>query len=222
MLRRAASGGGASDARVGGWVLGPGGLRHGYHPMQYVCQVLSMLFQIVSLLLDVVGGLLTGACLLRLYMQLQRVPFDNQVGRFVFALSDWLVLPLRKIVPAAGRWDLSCVVGALLLQLAQYLLLWLLLGAGLAKLPWLAIFGLARVAVSGLTGLVIVYAVLSWVQTRSPIADVIARLCEPVLRPVRRVLPLLGGIDLSPLAVLVLLQVAMIVLGSLQARVMVG
>lgn len=181
-----------------------------------------MLFQILSFLLDVVSGLLTGACLLRLYMQLQRVSFANPVGRLVFALSDWLVLPLRKLVPSAGRWDLSCLVAALLLQLVQYLLLWLLVGGGmgLAWLPWMALFGLARVAVSGLMGLLIVYAVLSWVQTRSPISDVITRLCEPLLRPVRRVLPLLGGVDLSPLVVLVLLQVVMIVLGHLQASVM--
>ena len=184
-----------------------------------------MLFQIISFLLDVAGGLLTGACLLCLYMQLQRVSFANPVGRLVFALSDWLVLPLRKALPAAGRWDLSCLAGALLLQLAQYLLLWLLLasaGGGalsLAWLPWMALFGMARVAVSGLMGLLIVYAVLSWVQTRSPISDVIARLCEPLLRPVRRVLPLLGGVDLSPLVVLVVLQVVMIVLGHLQAGV---
>ena len=84
-----------------------------------------MLFQIISLLLDVASGLLTGACLLRLYMQLQRVSFANPVGRLVFGLTDWLVLPLRKLVPAAGRWDLSCLVAALLLQLVQYLLLWL-------------------------------------------------------------------------------------------------
>ncbi len=181
-----------------------------------------MLFQILSFLLDVASGLLTGACLLRLYMQLQRVSFANPVGRLVFALSDWLVLPLRKLVPSAGRWDLSCLVAALLLQLVQYLLLWLLVGGGmgLAWLPWMALFGLARVAVSGLMGLLIVYAVLSWVQTRSPISDVITRLCEPLLRPVRRVLPLLGGVDLSPLVVLVLLQVVMIVLGHLQASVM--
>ena len=183
-----------------------------------------MLFQIISLLLDVAAGLLTGACLLRLYMQMQRVPFDNPVGRFVFALSDWLVLPLRQVVPAAGRWDLSCIVAALLLQLAQYLVLWLLLGAGagLVLVPWMALFGLARVVVSGLTGLVIVYAVLSWVQTRSPIAAVVGRLAEPLLRPVRRVLPLVGGVDVSPLVLLVLLQVAMIVLGSLQASVIAG
>ncbi|QYY24770.1 MULTISPECIES: YggT family protein [unclassified Diaphorobacter] len=181
-----------------------------------------MLFQILSFLLDVASGLLTGACLLRLYMQLQRVSFANPVGRLVFALSDWLVLPLRKLVPSVGRWDLSCLAAALLLQLVQYLLLWLLVGGGmgLAWLPWMALFGLARVAVSGLMGLLIVYAVLSWVQTRSPISDVITRLCEPLLRPVRRVLPLLGGVDLSPLVVLVLLQVVMIVLGHLQASVM--
>ena len=181
-----------------------------------------MLFQIISFLLDVASGLLTGACLLRLYMQWQRVSFANPVGRLVFALTDWLVLPLRRLVPAAGRWDLSCLSAALLLQLLQYLLLWLLLGPemGLAWLPWMAIFGLARVAVSGLMGLLIVYAVLSWMQTRSPISDVIARLCEPLLRPVRRLLPLVGGLDLSPLVLLVLLQVLSIVLGHLQASVM--
>ncbi|MBS0293603.1 MAG: YggT family protein [Proteobacteria bacterium] len=181
-----------------------------------------MLFQILSFILDVASGLLTGACLLRLYMQLQRVSFTNPVGRLVFALSDWLVLPLRKLVPPAGRWDLSCLAAAFLLQLVQYLLLWLLLGAGtgLTWLPWMAFFSLLRVAVSGLMGLMIVYAVLSWVPTRSPIGDVIARLCEPLLQPVRRVLPLVGGIDLSPLVLLVLLQVLSIVLGHMQAAVL--
>ena len=181
-----------------------------------------MLYQIVSFLLDVVGGLLTGACLLRLYMQWQRVPFGNPVGRLVFALTDWLILPLRRAIPPARAFDWASLVAAMLVQLVQYLVLWIILGAGAgwAWLPWLALFGLARVAVSGLIGLLIVYAVMSWVQARSPLADVIARLCEPVLRPFRRIIPLVGGIDLSPLAVLVLLQVAMIVLGHLQTSVM--
>ena len=91
-----------------------------------------MLFQIASFLLDVVGGLLTGACLLRLYMQWQRVPFSNPVGGLVFALTDWLILPLRKIIPPVGRWDVSSLVAAVLLQLVQYLLLTLLLGAASA------------------------------------------------------------------------------------------
>ncbi|CAN7151980.1 YggT family protein [Acidovorax sp. LjRoot117] len=184
-----------------------------------------MLYQIASFLLDVVGGLLTGACLLRLYMQWQRIPFANPVGGLIFALTDWLILPLRKVIPPVGRLDVSSLVAAVLLQLTQYFLLALLLGAvgaasAWAWLPWLALFGLARVAVSGLIGLLIVYAVMSWVQARSPLSDVIAQLCEPVLRPFRRIIPLVGGIDLSPLAVLVLLQVVMIVLGHLQASVM--
>lgn len=185
--------------------------------------VLSMLYQIASFLLDVVGGLLTGACLLRLYMQWQRVPFSNPVGGLVFALTDWLIMPLRRVIPPVGRWDLSSLVAAMLLQLLQYFLLTLLVGAGSAWawLPWLALFGLLRVAVSGLIGLLIVHAVMSWIQGgRSPLADMIARLCEPVLRPLRRVIPLVGGFDLSPLAALVLLQVVMIVLGHLQTSVM--
>lgn len=88
-----------------------------------------MLYQIVSLLLDVVIGLIGGACLLRLYMQHQRVPFGNPLGRFVFAVTDWLVLHLRRVLPSLGRWDTASVVGAWLLELLQVVLLWLLAGA---------------------------------------------------------------------------------------------
>lgn len=175
-----------------------------------------MLYQIISFLLDVAVGLLGGACLLRLYMQWQRVPFGNPVGRFVFALTDWLVLPLRRVLPPVGRLDTASLVGAFLLELVQYALLWLLGVGTLAMLPVLAIFGLARLVISGLTGLVIVYAVLSWVQSDSPLVDIIGRLCAPLLRPFRRVIPLVGGIDLSPLALLVVLQIGAIVLGAIQ------
>ena len=181
-----------------------------------------MLYQIFSLLLEVAVGVLAGACLLRLYMQYQRIPMSsrsgNPLGRFIFALTDWLVLPLRRVVPAVGRWDLASLVGAFLLQLTQFVLLWAIAGAGdgLFSVPILAAFGVLRMAISGMTGLVIVYAVLSWVQTQSPMADLIERLVAPPLTPIRRMLPLVGGIDLSPLVLLVLLQVASIVLGHLQ------
>ena len=181
-----------------------------------------MLLQIISFLLDIAAGLLGGACLLRMYMQYQRVPFGNPVGRFVFALTDWLVLPLRRVLPSWGRVDSASLLGAFLIEMAQFLLLWLMLGrvTVLAVLPLLALFGLVRLVISGLTGLVIVYAILSWVQSDSPLVDVIDRLCAPLLRPFRRHIPLVGGIDLSPLVLLVLLQVAAIVLGYLQAAVL--
>ena len=182
-----------------------------------------MFYQIISFLLDIAIGLLGSACLLRLYMQYQRVPFANPVGRFVFALTDWMVLRLRRVVPAAGRWDLASLAGAFLLVLAQYTVLWLLAGGerGLIFLPLLAVFGLVRLLISGLTGLLIVYAVMSWVQTgASPLFHVIERLCEPLLRPIRRIVPLIGGIDLSPLVLLVLLQVASMVWWSIQSAVL--
>jgi YggT family protein len=181
-----------------------------------------MVYQIVSFLLEVIAGLLGGACLLRLYMQHQRIGFGNPVGRFVFALSDWLVLPLRKVLPPVGRWDTASLVGAYLIELAQYGLLYLLAGrgSGLEVLPVLALFGLAHLAISGLTGLMIVYAILSWVRADSPMGDIIDRLCAPLLRPFRRLIPLVGGIDLSPLAFLVTLQIARIVLAGIQGAVL--
>ena len=187
-----------------------------------------MLYQIISLLLEVSAGLLTGICLLRLYMQYQRIPMSersgNPLGRFIFALTDWLVLPLRRVVPAMGRWDTASLLAAWLLQLAQFAILWLLMGAatGLVSVLVLAAFGVLRMVLSGLMGLVIVYAVLSWVQTQSPLADLLDRLVAPVLTPIRRVLPLVGGIDLSPLALLVLVQIATIVLAAVQSSAMVA
>ncbi|TFZ02433.1 YggT family protein [Ramlibacter henchirensis] len=169
--------------------------------------------EILSFLLDVAAGLLGGACLLRLYMQHQRVPFGNPVGRFVFAITDWLILPLRRVLPSIRRVDTASLVAAYLVELAQYTILWALFSRGdYTAVPLIALFGLLQLAVAALTALVIVYAILSWVQSESPLADVIDRLCAPLLRPFRRVIPLVGGIDLSPLALLVVLQVISMVL----------
>jgi YggT family protein len=181
-----------------------------------------MLYQIIFLLLEVITGVLGGASLLRLYMQYQRIPMSarsgNPLGRFVFALTDWLVLPLRRVIPSLGRWDMASLVAAYLLELAQFSLLWLLgAGGSYVSVLILAAFGVVRLAISGLTGLIIVYAILSWVQTQTVLSDVVERLCAPPLTPIRRVLPLVGGVDLSPLVLLLLLQIGAIVLGALQA-----
>src|SRR5574337_80387 len=125
-----------------------------------------MPYQIISFLLDVAVSMFGGACLLRLYMAYQGVPFGNPVGHFVFALTDWLVLPLRRLLRSRGRWDWASLLGVYLLVLVQYGVLWLLAGAegALLVLPVLSVFGLVRLVISGLTGLLIVYALMSWVQ----------------------------------------------------------
>lgn len=184
-----------------------------------------MVFQIVSLLLEVVVGLVAGTCLLRLYMQQQGIPLTaryNPLGRFVFALTDWIVLPLRRVLPSMGRLDTASLVAAFLLELAQFGVLWVLAGGlgSLASVVVLAAFGLLRLTISGLSGLVMVYAILSWMPSRSPMVDMLERLVTPPLVPIRRALPLIGGVDLSPLVLLLILQVAVIVVGHLQNAVM--
>lgn len=187
-----------------------------------------MLFQILSLLLDVAASLVGGACLLRLYMQWQRVPFGNPLGRFVFAVSNWLVLPLRRLLPAMGRLDTASLLAAWAVELVKLAVLWAVSGAlgGLAAgpawglLPVLAVFGLARLVLSCMTALVLLGAILSWVRADSDMADLVERLCVPLLAPLRRLIPRVGGLDLTPLALLVLLQIAGIVLSGLQVAVL--
>jgi YggT family protein len=171
-------------------------------------------YKIISFLLDVAAGLLGGACLLRMYMQYQRIPFGNPVGRFIFALTDWIVLPLRKVLPAIRKVDTASIVAVYLIELAEFLLLWLVYGrsAGVEILPLLAVVGVVRLAISGLIGLVIVYAVLSWVQTETLLSDIIERLVNPLLRPIRKVVPMVGGVDLSPLVFIVAMYVVAMIL----------
>ena len=183
-----------------------------------------MIQQILQFLLEVISGLVAGACLLRMYMQAQRIPFNNPVGQLVFALSNWLVLPLRKFLPAKGKYDWASLAGALLVMVVQYLLLWLLIGGrgSAALVPVLAIFGVLRMVLTGLIGILIVYAILSWVQPQSPIAAILYRLSEPVLRPLRKVIPLIGGVDLSALAAIIVIQILLMVLASVQFNVLAG
>ena len=177
-----------------------------------------MLYQIIIFLIEVAVTLLGGACLLRLYMRWRRMPMANPVGRFVQALSDWLVLPLQRLMPPGKQFDVASLLAAWLLKLLQYAVLMGLVGLGSwSLLPVLALLGVAKLAASVATAVIIVAAVMSWMQNRTPVSDMFDRLAAPLLAPVRKLVPLVGGIDLSPLLVIVALQVIGIVLGSLQA-----
>lgn len=188
---------------------------------QQLCMLWPMLIQIASLLLDVISGLLAGLCVLRAYLGGLRVPLGrhsgNPLGPLIMGLTDWLVLPLRKALPSARRLDVSSLLAAYFIVLVKLALLALL---GIA--PWSvtlllwAGFDLLHLVVSGLFGLAIVAVILSWVQSSSPMALLIDRMVEPILHPIRRILPTFGGIDLSPLVLLLLLQVVDMVLRSLR------
>ncbi len=181
---------------------------------------------ILFFLLETVFFLLIAAALLRAWMNHLHIHMSAQPGRFVMAVTDWLVKPVRRVLPrpvAQGRIDWGSVVVALLLALMygliRVLALDLVHGVGLSGSAALSLAItiawklLIRVLLQGLMVLLLVYAVLSWVQPQSPLMATMYRLCEPIVRPVRRVVPTIGGVDLSMLVLLVLLQVGLMLLG---------
>ena len=184
-----------------------------------------MLIRILSFLLETIFFVLIAAALLRAWMNWVRVNMSAQPGSFVMALTDWLVKPLRRALPkslAQSRVDWASVIAAAVLALA-YALLWALLvgmlwGAlGLAPVILLTLLSFAlkmlvRVALQTLFILVLGFAILSWVQPGSPAYALLGRLTEPVLAPLRRVIPVVGGVDISALVLIVLLQIVLMVI----------
>ncbi|MEW6165582.1 MAG: YggT family protein [Pseudomonadota bacterium] len=185
-----------------------------------------MLLQIVSLLLGTAANLLAIALLARAYVQWVRAPFRNPVGQFIIAVTDWVVLPLRRLIPGLFGIDLASVFAAWLTQIAYFGVMAGLTGltglapAALLGVAWIAAVAVLRMTVYLLMGVVIVAALLSWINPYSPVGPLFAALSRPLLGPVRRRLPPLGGIDLSPLVVLLLLEVVLIVLANLQPMFM--
>ncbi len=154
-------------------------------------------------LVESVLGLVVFAFLLRVILQLARADFRNPLAQAVIALTNWLVLPLRRVLPPAGRFDTASLVALLAVQFAATLVLFRLrTGVVYPFLP-LASAALRQLANSTLllyTILIFAQAILSFVPgARSPLTSLLDSLCEPVLRPIRRLLPVIGGLDFSPL-----------------------
>ena len=171
-----------------------------------------MLISIIKLIVDAIAVLLGGALLLRFWMQAIRVRPPSSVAQFTFQLSDWLVRPLRRIVPGVGGYDWASLIGAFLIVLAatsvMFLAGWpaqLVLLAALQRfLEWI---------IYGFMALLVIEAIFSWVNPHAPLAPFVRALNEPLLRPIRRVVPLVGNLDLSLLVAIILLQIAQLLLG---------
>ena len=187
-----------------------------------------MLIRVLSFLLETFFFVLIAAALLRAWMNWLRINMRGQPGTFVMAVTDWLVKPVRLTLPKAlaqSKIDWASLLAAGLFALI-YGLVWLLLfnvilgGMGLAALDpimLLSVLGLAlkmllRVALQTMMILVIGFAILSWVQPGSPVYGLLGRLTEPLLAPLRRVIPSVGGIDLSAIALIIALQIGLMVL----------
>ena len=161
---------------------------------------------ILQLIVDTVAGVLGGVLLLRFWMQVIRVRPPASVGQFTFTLSDWLVRPLRRIVPGMGGYDWASLIGAFLVVLAASSLM-LLFGASAQAVLLYALYRLLTWVIYGFMGLLLLEVVFSWVNPYAPLAPFVRALNDPLLRPIRRVVPPIGGIDFSVLVAFLLLQI---------------
>jgi YggT family protein len=172
-----------------------------------------MLAQATAMVLDAVFDLVILAALVRFWMQALRAPARNPIAQFSMALTDFAVKPLRRVVPGLFRLDLASLLAAWLLELVLQVLLMLLFGASLIEYPgvipvlvFLSFVLLVRLSIYVFMGAIIIQAVLSWVSPHHPVAPFFDALTRPFLRPVQRAIPLVGGVDISPLFVFIFFQ----------------
>ncbi len=185
-----------------------------------------MLANILLLVINAAGGFLTLMLLARFAMQWQRVSFRNQIGQFVVSTTDWLVRPLRRFVPGLFGLDMASLLPAWVLQVLLVLFELSLRGAAFSGNAGAVLLGLLGVGLLELMqmmiylvfAVVLVSAVLSWVSPHAPAAPLLQALADPFLRPFRRVLPTIANIDLSPLVLLLVLQIVLMVLGGLRGN----
>ncbi len=173
-----------------------------------------MLNQGLFFILNTVFGLFIIALLLRFYLQLFRAPYRNPLSHFLISLTDFLVRPARKIIPGLWGLDLATLLLAWIIEfLVLAAILWI---NGIAPHPYtpisllvillLSLMGLLKHSIHIFMLVLIVQAVLSWVNPYSPISGVLDSLSRPFLIFFRRRIPLIGNVDISPLIVLILLQ----------------
>ncbi|MFC0226461.1 YggT family protein [Serratia aquatilis] len=147
--------------------------------------------------------------LLRVWMQLTRTDFYNPFSQFVVKITQPIIGPLRRIIPSMGPVDSASLLLAFLLMTIKYPLLLLIQGGAMSLSPYNLLFGLISLIKSAgylIFWVMIIRAIMSWIsQGRSPVDYVMYQLTEPLMSPIRRVIPAMGGIDFSAMVVILIL-----------------
>jgi YggT family protein len=184
----------------------------------------------LKFLVQTLGNLFVIAVMLRFMMQLFRVPFRNPFAQFIVALTDFAVKPLRRVVPGLFGLDWACLLLAWLVELVVVASGYWLDGYPFALAGgkvWPVLLGLSAVRLLSLTvyliiGLTLARAVLSWTNSNTPLMPVVYELTEPFLAPLRRIVPTIAQVDLTPLVLFILCQLVLMVPILALERVLLG
>jgi YggT family protein len=141
---------------------------------------------------------------LRFAMQLTRADFRNQIANFVVVVTNPVIMPLRRVLPPLGKVDTASVLAIIVVAAANIALVSLIAGTGVLdpfRFAWLLAFTLVRTFLQFYLGVIVVYAILSWVVPAgyNPAMALLGTVVEPVLRPFRRIIPPIANFDLSVL-----------------------
>jgi YggT family protein len=160
-------------------------------------------------LVDTLFSLYLMVVILRLWLQMVQADFYNPLSQFVVKATHPIVGPLRRVIPSIGRFDTATFVLAVAVCALKLVILGLMFGGNLNPIgiAILSVTGVIKETLSLMFWVLLLRAILSWVsQGRSPVDYVLHQLTEPFLAPIRRVIPPLGGLDLSVLIAIIALQ----------------
>jgi YggT family protein len=168
----------------------------------------------IVFVLDALFSLFVLAALLRFWMQAFRAPVRNPIAQFTMALTDFAVKPLRRVIPGLLNLDWASLVVAWLSEVVLQILVvlvkgWALNGEMVSVLLVLALVKLVRLSIYVFIGAIIVQAVLSWVSPHHPMAPFFLALTRPFLKPFQRAIPPIGGVDITPVLVLIAFQLVL-------------
>ena len=173
--------------------------------------------QIGTYLVETVFGFFVLLLLARFHFQWLRVPFRNPVGEFVLATTSWMVMPVRRVIPGLAGFDLPTL---LLAWVLQGLCVWAVLALRgidptVVYIVLRSALDLVRYRLYILVFAILMQVIFSWINPYAPLAPVFNAMTAPFLRPLRRFIPPLGNVDLTPLVLLVLIQILLIVLANI-------
>jgi YggT family protein len=188
-----------------------------------------MLADILITILLIASTFYLTIVLLRFLLQLARADFYNPISQFTVKITNPLLRPVRKFVPGWGGIDGASLVLAIIIQAITFFLILVALNGGipainpLVLLTW-AVLGVLDLVVKIYFWSVIAVVVVSWIAPGSshPAIQLVSQITEPIMRPVRNVIPSMGGLDFSPIAVFLILQVIMVMIDHLKISAGLG